>query len=58
MQFVFSDEQIEELRVICEGYFKQSYTPEEARVMALNLLELYECLCDLDHVSSHSIHQK
>lgn len=46
MQFVFSENQIEELRVICEGCFKQEFSTEEARVMAINLFEFYQYFCD------------
>jgi len=45
MKFAFSDEKIEELRKLVEAEFDEPVTLEEARVMADNLLELYELLC-------------
>ena len=48
MPFTFSDEKIEELRLICEQNFGQDFSTEEARVMSNNLLELYRYFCELE----------
>ena len=45
MQICFSDEAIEELRVIAEAEFGDPVTSEEARVMAYDLLAVFELLC-------------
>jgi len=47
MQFSFTDEKIEELRVLIEKEFGEPMTYEEAQVMANNMLELYRLLSDL-----------
>lgn len=43
----FSEEQIEELRMICEEGFGRSVTQLEARHMAMTLQDLYQWLVDL-----------
>lgn len=45
MQFSFSDENIEELRILAEQEFREPITIEEARMMSNCLLQLYELLC-------------
>ena len=44
MMYEFSDEAIEQLRVIVEREFNEPVTHEDARVMANDLLALYELL--------------
>lgn len=44
MVYEFSDEAIEQLRVIVEDEFQEPVTLDEARVMANDLLALYELL--------------
>ena len=43
----FSDEQIEDLRMICEEDFGRSVKPLEARQLAMTLYDLYQWLVDL-----------
>ena len=47
MRFRFSDEQVEELRLICERDYQRSVTQLEARQMSGALFDLYEWLIDL-----------
>jgi len=47
MRMNFSEQQIEELRLICEEDFGRDVTPLEARQMAVTLFDLYHWLSDL-----------
>ena len=51
MQFSFSDEKIEELQKLVTEEFGKPVTLEEARVMADNLLELYDLLRNIGQSS-------
>ena len=47
MYMQFSDDQIEELRLICEEDFGEPVTPLEARQMAMTLCDLHQWFFDL-----------
>ena len=51
MQFSFSDDKIEELRKLVAEEFGKPVTLEEARVIADNLLEIYDLLRNIGQSS-------
>jgi hypothetical protein len=48
MRFMFSDEKVEEFRKFYEYHYEQPCTTDEAHHMCLILLELYDCLKDVE----------
>ena len=48
MQIIFTDAQIEDLRMLLEDEYKEAFTTEEARQIANNVLEYYEIIAELD----------